>query len=92
MAVRSCHTVVLPPALINDLSLAVSYCSEDLKPTANGRLLSFKDEDFCLWTFKDKNLPCDEPIEEDFCLSNTVFELVILFRLQKMDWHFRDIS
>ena len=46
-----------------------------LKPSAHGRFLSFKDEDFCFRCFKDRNLACAVPKDEDFCISKTAFEI-----------------
>ena len=57
-----------------------------IKPTAHGRFLSFKDEDFCFLSFKDKNIPCAVPKDEDFYLSKTAFEIKhVEFRRQSLN-------
>ena len=57
-------------------SFTVAYSKNtQIKPTVHGRFLSFKDEDFCFWSFKNKNLPSAVSKDEDFYLSKTVFEI-----------------
>ena len=50
-----------------------------LSPLHTADFLSFKDKDFCIWSFKDifkdKNLLFAVPKDEDFCLSQKVFEI-----------------